>query len=183
MAFRFDKLIVKEQQTAQRSQELAEDQGHSQISAMHLLTALLKEQDGIIQPLVQKIGANVLQLRTAAFAEQDRLPKVSGTAAQVSLATDLNQVLEPPEQQAGRMKDACVSPEHPLIGLVSVDSPARKLRNLNGIGEHDVVELRGPIPGAAALRQGLRRAGGTGPHRLRQPSSCSTANGPWSAST
>ena len=57
MAIRFDKLTIKGQEAVQAAQQLAEDRGNSQLTAMHLLAALLQEEDGIIKPLVQKIGA------------------------------------------------------------------------------------------------------------------------------
>ncbi len=151
MAFRFDKLTVKGQEAVQRAQQLAEDKGNSQLAAMHLLAALLDEQEGIIRPLVQKIGANPQQLHSAAIAEIDRLPKVSGVGGQLSLASDLNQVFDAAQKQADQMKDAFVSTEHLLMGLVSVDSAARKLLNLHGVGEHDILESLKSIRGGQTV--------------------------------
>ena len=151
MAFRFDKLTVKGQEAVQRAQQLAEDKGNSQLAAMHLLAALLDEQEGIIRPLVQKIGANPQQLHSAVLAEIDRLPKVSGAGGQLSIASDLNQVFDKAQKQAEQMKDAFVSTEHLLMGLVSVDSSARKLLNLHGVGEHDILESLKSIRGGQTV--------------------------------
>lgn len=65
MAFRFDKLTVKAQEAVQRAQQLAEDRGNSQLLPLHLLAAMLDEEQGLVRPLVQKIGANANQLRSA----------------------------------------------------------------------------------------------------------------------
>jgi len=59
MAFRFDKLTVKAQEAVQRAQSLAQDLGNPQITPLHILAALLKEEQGLVRPLVQKIGANL----------------------------------------------------------------------------------------------------------------------------
>ncbi len=164
MAFRFDKLTVKGQEAVQRAQQLAEDRGNSQLTALHLLAALLDEQEGIIRPLVQKIGATAQQLHSAALVEIDRLPKVSGAGGQLSMASDLNQVFDKAQKLAEGMKDAFVSTEHLLMGLVGVDSSARKLLNLHGVGEHDILESLKSIRGGQSVtdqkRTSTRRCSG-----------------------
>ena len=62
MAFRFDKLTIKAQEAVQRAQELAADRGNSQIEPLHLLAGLLSETEGVIRPVLEKIGANRGQL-------------------------------------------------------------------------------------------------------------------------
>ncbi len=80
MAFRFDKLTIKAQEAVQRAQELAADRGNPQIDPLHLLAALLGEQDGVVRPLLEKIGANRAQLDRIVEAELGHFPKVSGGA-------------------------------------------------------------------------------------------------------
>ena len=58
MAFRFDKLTLKAQEAVTRAQELAADRGHAQIDPLHLLAALLAENDGIVGPILERIGVN-----------------------------------------------------------------------------------------------------------------------------
>ena len=139
MAFRFDKLTVKALEAVQRAQQFAEDKGQRQILPLHLLGALLEEEQGIVRPLVQKIGANPMQLRTAVEAEIKRLPKVSGGDGQVSISPALSQVFEAAQKNADQMKDSFVSTEHFVLGLVQTDSEAKRLLNLHGVGEHDVL--------------------------------------------
>ena len=88
MSIQFDKLTVKAQQAVQRAQQLAGDHGHQQLAALHLLTALLEEEQGIIRPVLQKIGASPDQLRDTARQDLDRLPRVSGGGPQVGLGQD-----------------------------------------------------------------------------------------------
>ena len=151
MAIRFDKLTVKAQEAIQRSQQAADDRGNSQLTAMHLLVALLQEEQGVIQPIVQKIGARPEQIRQAAEQELNRLPKVSGSGAQVGLGAELQQVFDVAQTQADQMQDQFLSTEHLLIGLIKVDSEAKKLLNLNGVGEHDVLEALKAIRGGQTI--------------------------------
>ena len=78
MAFRLDKLTVKSQEAVQRAQTLAGEKGHPEMDPLHLLAALLDEQDGVARPILEKVGVNVPQLKRQVEAELDRKPKVSG---------------------------------------------------------------------------------------------------------
>jgi len=151
MAIRFDKLTVKAQEAIQRAQQAADDRGNSQLTAMHLLVALLQEGQGVVQPIVQKIGARPEQIQQAAEQELNRLPKVSGSGAQVGLGPELQQVFDVAQTQADQMQDQFLSTEHLLIGLIKVDSDAKKLLNLHGVGEHDVLEALKAIRGGQTI--------------------------------
>ena len=74
MAFRFDKLTVKAQEAVQRAHELAQQNG--QIDSLHVLSALLSESEGIVGPLLDKMGVNRPQLDGMVESEIARLPKV-----------------------------------------------------------------------------------------------------------
>jgi ATP-dependent Clp protease ATP-binding subunit ClpB len=100
MAFRFEKLTVKGQQALQGAQEIAAQQGQQQLMPLHLLKALLDEDQGIVRPLIQKIGANVGQLETMVASEISRLPKVSGSNVQPAAAPATVKVLEKAQQLA-----------------------------------------------------------------------------------
>ena len=80
MAFRFDKLTIKAQEAVQRAQEMAADHGNPQIDPLHLLASLLAEEEGIVKPLLEKIGVNRGQLDRIVESELNHLPKVSGAA-------------------------------------------------------------------------------------------------------
>ena len=152
MSIRFEKLTVKAQEAVQRAQKLAEDKGHSQLTSLHLLKALLDEEQGVVRPIVQKIGASPDQLRATTVQDLNRLPKVSGGGGmQVGLGQELLRVFDAAQKQADQMKDQFLSTEHLLIGLVKVDSEAKKILNLNGVGEHDVLEALKSIRGGQTI--------------------------------
>ena len=147
MALRFDRLTVKAQEAVQRAQQVAEDRGHQQLVPLHLLIALLDEDGGVVQPVLQKIGANVAQLRSLVDSELNRLPKVTGAAAQLAASPVFLKALDAAQKQADKMKDAYVSTEHLLLALTQVEDTAKRLLALNGVEESDVLHALQAIRG------------------------------------
>lgn len=146
MAFRPDKLTVKAQEAVQSAQQLAESQGNPQLVPLHLLKALLDEQQGIVRPLLEKIGIRVPQLRSIVDADIAKLPRGSG--GQVGGSQAVMQVLEKATQQADTMKDAFVSTEHLLLALTQVDDQAQRVLKLNGVSETDVLNALKSVRGS-----------------------------------
>jgi ATP-dependent Clp protease ATP-binding subunit ClpB len=139
MAFRFDKLTVKAQEAIQHAQDVAERHGHQQLQPLHLLEALLHEDQGIVRPLLQKIGANVGQLETMIASELNRQPKVSGSNAQLAASPATGKVLDQAQKLADQMKDSFVSTEHLLLALANSGEQAQRLLDLNGVREADLL--------------------------------------------
>ena len=116
MNFRFDKLTVKAQEAVAAAQALAQERGHPELDSLHLLAALVAQRDGIVKPMLDKIGVNANQLTGLLNAELSRLPKVSGgSTPQPNQA--LQQVLQASVREAETMKDDFVSTEHLLLAL------------------------------------------------------------------
>ena len=149
MAFRFDKLTVKSQEAVQQAQAEAENLGHQQLLPLHLLKALLTEEQGIVRPLLQKIGVKIPQLESMVAAELNRLPKVSGGGgAQVGASREVLQVFDAATQAADQMKDQFVSTEHLLLGLTKIDDSAKRLLSLNAIEEKDILNALRTVRGS-----------------------------------
>lgn len=146
MAFRPDKLTVKAQEAVQSAQQLAESQGHPQLLPLHLLKALLDEQQGIVRPLLEKIGIRVPQLRTIVDADLGKLPR--GSSGQVGASQAVMQVLDKAHQQADVMKDAFTSTEHLLLALTQVDDQAQRVLKLNGVTEADILSALKAVRGS-----------------------------------
>lgn len=151
MAFRQDKLTVKAQEALQSAQQLAESQGHAQLVPLHLLKALLDEQQGIMRPLLEKVGIRVAQLRTIVDADLAKLPRSSGGGGQVGASTAIRQVLDKATDQADLMKDSFVSTEHLLIALTQVDDQAQRVLKLNGVAEADVLSALKSVRGSQTV--------------------------------
>ena len=147
---RFDKFTIKAQEAVQRAQELAAERGNPQIDPLHLLAALLGEEDGVVRPILDKIGVNRGQLDSIVAAELGHLPKISG-GAQPQPAPELMQVFEAAQREADAMKDEFVSTEHLILGLVKVESKAKRVLKLNAVGEKEVLEALRTIRGSARV--------------------------------
>jgi ATP-dependent Clp protease ATP-binding subunit ClpB len=150
MTFRFDKLTVKAQEAIARAQSAAADRGHPQIDPLHLLSALLEETEGVVTPLLQKIGANVPQLKRIVESELGHFPKVSGGAAPQP-GRELGQVLDAAQREADKMKDEFVSTEHLMLALAAVDSKAKNVLHLNAVGEKEILQALRAIRGSARV--------------------------------
>ena len=150
MTFRFDKLTVKGQEAVARAQTLASQHGNPQIEALHLLRGLLDEQEGIVKPILQKIGANVGQLVTTVEAEAKRMPRMTGGPAP-PVSGELNKVLTNSLTTAEEMKDEFVSTEHLLLALSRVDSSAQRLLQMAGVRTKDVLEALRTIRGSVRV--------------------------------
>ena len=115
---RFDKFTLKTQEVIQNAQQTAERFGHQQIEPEHLLRAILEQKEGVIPPILGKIGANQDQLLKEVEAALENLPKVSGTGyGQVYISPRSKAVLDQAFEEAEQMKDEYVSLEHILLAI------------------------------------------------------------------
>lgn len=146
MAFRMDKLTVKAQEAVQAAQQLAEERGNPQIQPLHLLKALLGESDGIVRPLLDKIGVNFNQLQSIVEADVKKLPQQSG--GQSSAGPALMQVLNQSSTLSDQMKDSFVSTEHLLLALTKADDQTQRILKLNGVAEADILSALKTVRGS-----------------------------------
>jgi len=116
MAIRWDKLTVKAQEAIQRAHEIASEHGNPELQPLHLLAALIEDKEGIVPPILEKVGAGPQVLLNEAYRQIERLPKVSGEGAnQASMSPALNQLIERAFKEAANFKDEYVSTEHLLL--------------------------------------------------------------------
>ena len=115
---RFDKFTLKAQEIIQTAQQLAEKFGHQQIEPEHLVKAILDQKEGVIPPLLGKIGAERNQLISSFESALDNLPKVSGAGyGQAFLSQRAKAVLDKAFAEAEQVKDEFVSLEHILLAV------------------------------------------------------------------
>ena len=135
---RVDKLTVKAQEALQAAQEMAARSGQQQIEPLHLLWALIAQNDGVVPPLLEKLGTSPAQLASEVDRQIQRLPKVSGVSDQY-LSRASNEALERAFDEAQRLKDEYVSTEHILLGMTkSEHDPAAQLLARVG-ATHDAI--------------------------------------------
>ncbi|MDQ3438747.1 MAG: ATP-dependent chaperone ClpB [Planctomycetota bacterium] len=133
---RLDKFTIKAQEAVVRSQELAQQRDHSEILPLHLLTGLLGEKEGVVLPLLQKIGADPAGIATTAAMQLDALPRATGT--QTGMARTTRDVFDQAQKEADRLKDEYVSTEHLLLGLAKTKSETQAMLNGEGVS-HDAI--------------------------------------------
>src|ERR1700758_5529522 len=115
MPIRWDKFTVKAQEAAQRANEPAPEHGNPEFQPVHLLAALLEDKEGIVPPVLEKIGIGPQAVLTDMYREIEKLPKVSGGAAQPALSNNANKLLDQAFKEAANFKDEYVSTEHLLL--------------------------------------------------------------------
>ena len=120
MAIRWDKFTVKAQEAVQRANELASDHGNPELLPVHLLAALVEDKEGIVPPVLEKIGIGVQAVLHETYRDIEKLPKVSGGAAQATLSGAANQLLERAFKEADNFKDEYVSTEHLLLAITQL---------------------------------------------------------------
>jgi ATP-dependent Clp protease ATP-binding subunit ClpB len=139
MAIRWDKLTVKAQEAIQAAGEYASQNGNAEILLVHLLAALAADREGIVAPVLAKIGAPVQAVEQEAQAKIAKLGKVSGGAAQAGFSRSFSQALDQAFQEADRFKDEFVSTEHLLLAIANAKGDAAQ-KILAGHGaDHDAI--------------------------------------------
>src|SRR6266498_4160822 len=137
---RIDKYTQKMQEALQGAQDLASQSNHPEIANEHFLSALLDQGEGVTRPLLEKIGANVEQLRDRLRSELERRPKIHGAAADVRLSNELRNVLESAEKEMSILKDEFTSAEHYLLALAGANVPAAKLLKEGGVTRDKIMQ-------------------------------------------
>jgi ATP-dependent Clp protease ATP-binding subunit ClpB len=139
MAIRWDKLTVKAQAAVQRAMEVASERGNPELLPMHLLVALLEDREGIVAPVLEKVGAGPHPMLTQANQILEELPRVSGGAAQPGLSATAQRLFEQAFKEADNFKDEYLSTEHLLLAMTEQrGDPAHDLLTRHG-ATHDVV--------------------------------------------
>jgi len=122
---RFDKLTIKAQDALQAAHAVAQKLNHQEVDCEHLLTALIQQPDGLVRPLLEKLGLQPDDLLRQLDEDLHRRPQVHG-AAETFLSKSLKQVLDSAQSHADKLKDQFVSTEHLLLGLADQKKVAAK---------------------------------------------------------
>ena len=123
---RFDKLTIKAQDALQAAHAVAQKLNHQEVDCEHLLTALIQQPDGLVRPLLEKLGLQPDDLLRQLDEDLHRRPQVHGATAEIGLSKALRQVLDAAQTHADKLKDQYVSTEHFLLGLADQKTVAAK---------------------------------------------------------
>ena len=142
-----DKFTVKAQEALQAAQSLADQHNHQAIEPEHLLRALLEQREGVVGPVLAKLGARPDAILREVNATLERAPKVQGASGQY-LGERTRQALERAQAEAQRLRDEYVSTEHLLLALAQErDGAAGRVLSASGVNAEAIykalVEIRG----------------------------------------
>jgi ATP-dependent Clp protease ATP-binding subunit ClpB len=144
-----NKYTEKAQEAILGAQQLADREGHPEMTPEHLLFTLLEQRDGIVPEIVRKMNADPAPLAAAVKAELDKLPRAHG-GSQVTLSARLRQVTDAAEREAERLKDEYVSTEHLLVAIAAEGgrSAAARLLQARGISKDAILQALTTIRGS-----------------------------------
>src|SRR6184192_2304843 len=129
---RLDKFTLRGQEAIQAGIELAERNQNQQVEPEHILCAMLDQPEGIVRPLLGKLGANVQVIKNDCEAAVARFPRVQG--GQQYFSPRLSQIFTAAQKRAEKMKDEFISTEHLLLALVDEkDGQAGKILRQHGV--------------------------------------------------
>jgi ATP-dependent Clp protease ATP-binding subunit ClpB len=144
-----NKFTQKAQEAVVAARSVAKEHSHGQIEPEHLLLALLRQTDGIVPQIVQKLEANPAEMALALERALGQKPQVYGATTQVGLSRDLDRAFDDAEKVAKRMRDDYVSTEHLLLALTgSHGGGAAQFLSAHGITEDAVLRALTAVRGS-----------------------------------
>jgi ATP-dependent Clp protease ATP-binding subunit ClpB len=145
---RFEKMTVKAQEALQEAQEIAARHENQSVEPVHLLAALVEQTDGVVPPLLTRLGIRPELIDQEIEREIAGLPRVQGFSQQ-NLSRALNDVLERSFAEAGKFKDEYVSTEHLFLAIAGQDrDPAGKLLKKNGASHEAILQALAGVRGS-----------------------------------
>ncbi|TMK81002.1 MAG: AAA family ATPase, partial [Actinobacteria bacterium] len=142
-----EKFTLKSQEAVAAAQQVAAQRSHQAVEPEHLLYALLSDPDGVVFPVVQKLGITPGTLRDRVAALIDRLPKVYATEETRFGSPALVRVFERAHEETRTLTDEYVSTEHLLLALTDVAGPVASLLKENGITRDAVLRVLKEVRG------------------------------------
>ncbi len=142
-----EKLTNRSREALMGAQNTAIEFGHSELKPVHLLYALLVQEDGLIPSLVKKMDLDPSSVVSEVENELNKIPRVSGSAAQLYQSREFSELLLKAQKIATKMKDEFISVEHLFLALIQSGNGAEKLLNRLGIDHNKTLEALKSVRG------------------------------------
>jgi ATP-dependent Clp protease ATP-binding subunit ClpB len=147
---RLDKFTLRAQEAIQSAIELAERNQHQQVEPEHLLVAMLEQPEGIVRPLIGKLGANVAVVLNDTQAAVARFPRVQG--GQQYFSPRLSTIFTESQKQADKFQDEFISTEPLLLALVDEQTgEAGKILRQHGVKKDDLLKVIEQMRGGSRI--------------------------------
>lgn len=135
----FDQFTLKAQDALQEASALAQQNDHAEIGLEHILIALLEQKDGLVKPIVERIGVSAGDLDSAAKNLLASYPKVTGNV-QIGLSSAAQKVLAKAEKEMNSLKDQYLSVEHILLAMSESEDRTGELLRKYGVTREAILE-------------------------------------------
>lgn len=142
----YENFTIKIQEALQEASSIANKNDNAEITCEHLLLALLTQQDGLITPIIERIGIKVSKLINELKQKINQLPKVKGSA-NIYFSSDVQKILSKAENQMQNLHDSFLSTEHLLLSMCDSDSTIQSFLTQNGITYELVIKALQEVRG------------------------------------
>jgi len=145
-----DRFTIKSQEAIQAAQRLADDRRNPQTTPEHLLAVLLEQEDGLVVPVLRKLGVDPGAVRAAVNSALDGLPTLSagGSEQSAGSSNELIQVLRGAESEMRKLKDEYLSTEHLMLALSEHPGPAGSALRSAGASHDELLKALGDVRGS-----------------------------------
>ena len=149
----FHRFTIKAQEALQNAQELAASRSHGELKALHLLSALLEDQQSLVVPVLSRSGVNLEKLDEHIELELNRIPRIVGnsTVGQLYLSQELMKVLDQAAKVAAQQKDEFVSCEHILLSIIESPSSAKNILEQFGVRRETAFRILAQLRGSVRI--------------------------------
>ncbi len=148
---RYDKLTSKAQEALQSADSIAHRHDHGTIEVEHLLAALLEQADGVIPPLIERLGVDGADLHAGVQRLLTDRPRVYGDAGAAQVGRELAVALRRAEREADQLQDEYISTEHLFLALLETDGPVAGLLREARVSRDAVLAALKEIRGGARV--------------------------------
>jgi ATP-dependent Clp protease ATP-binding subunit ClpB len=149
----FNRFTIKAQEALQNAQDLASQRNHGEFKALHLLSALIDDEQSLVRPLLVRTNVNLEKLDQAIEEELKKLPKIFTTASvgQLYLSQELMHLLDKSSKIAQAQKDEFISCEHLLLGILETPSVAKILLEKSGFKRDAALRVLAQLRGSVRV--------------------------------
>jgi len=149
----FHRFTIKAQEALQNAQEISAKKNHGELKSLHLLAALLEDEQSLVIPVLERSGVNLEELDDQIETELDRIPPIVSNSAlgQLYLSQELMKVLDQAAKVAAQQKDEFVSCEHLLLALLDVNGTAKSLLEKFGVRREGAFRVLAQLRGSTRV--------------------------------
>jgi len=143
-----NKLTIKMQESLAASQEMAVNERHQEVGALHLFISILHQSEGVARPLIEGLGHKVADLESAASKSLSGQVKVTNGSSSPAMSEGLRDVIQRADGERNELGDDYLSVEHAILAMTSVEGPVKVIFEEVGINRNNVLDALQQVRGS-----------------------------------